>query len=103
MLREPQTHPGGGGAVDVFFEPMARYHVAVVDEDCPDLYQNEHGHIEVLLHGADKNEDTKVKLLEKQIIIGPGWLGNGGNLLVWQRLNVSVERVEGESSPWSRH
>lgn len=60
------------GAVDVFFEPMARYHVAVVDEDCPDLYQNEHGHIEVLLHGADKNEDAEVKSSEEQMIIESG-------------------------------
>lgn len=59
-----------GGAVDVFLEPMARYHVAVMDEDCPDLYQDEHGHIEVLLHGADKNEDTEGKLLEMTIESG---------------------------------
>jgi hypothetical protein len=47
-----------GGAVDKLLEPVAGNHVAIVDEDGPDLNADEEEHVEVLLHGADVDEDT---------------------------------------------
>lgn len=49
-----------GGAVDVLLKPVARDHVAVVNEDGPDLHESEEGHVEVLLEGADEDEDAAV-------------------------------------------
>lgn len=47
-----------GGAVDELLEPVTGNHVAIVDEDSPDLNADEEEHVEVLLHGADVDEDT---------------------------------------------
>jgi len=47
-----------GRAVDEFLEPVARDHVAVMDEDGPDLHENEQHHVQVLLHRADEDENT---------------------------------------------
>lgn len=46
-------------AVDEFLCPVARDHVAVVDEDCPDLYGDEEHHVEVSVHGADEYEGAR--------------------------------------------
>ena len=46
------------GAVDKPLEPVAGDHVAVVNEDGPDLNADEEEHVEVLLHGADVDKDT---------------------------------------------
>ena len=45
-------------AVDVLLEPVAGDHVAVMDEDGPDLHEDEQHQVEVLLDGADEDEDT---------------------------------------------
>ena len=45
-------------AVNVLLEPVARNHVAVVDEDGPDLHRQEEHHVEVLLDRANEGEDT---------------------------------------------
>jgi hypothetical protein len=37
---------------------VARNHVAVVNEDGPDLDRNEENHVQVSLHGADEDEDA---------------------------------------------
>jgi hypothetical protein len=37
---------------------VARNHVAVVNEDGPDLDRNEENHVQVSLHGANKDEDA---------------------------------------------
>lgn len=47
------------GAVDVVLEPVAGDHVAIMDEDGPYLNEDEHGHVEVLLHGEDEDECAK--------------------------------------------
>jgi hypothetical protein len=46
------------GRVDESLEEVARDHVAVVDEDGPDLDEDEEDEVEVLLHGADEDEDA---------------------------------------------
>ena len=45
-------------AVDKLFRPGAGNHVAVVDEDGPELDQDEEDGVEVLLHGADEDKDA---------------------------------------------
>lgn len=47
-----------GGAVNKPLEPVAGDHVAVVNEDGPDLNTDKEEHVKVLLHGADVDEDT---------------------------------------------
>jgi hypothetical protein len=68
------------GAVDELLEPVASNHVTVVNEDSPDLNADEKEHVEVLLHGADVDED-----------------------MVRKRLNVAVNRVESNGSPRGRN
>lgn len=46
------------GAVDELLRPMTRDHVAVVDQDGPDLDGNEEGHVQVSLHWASEDEDA---------------------------------------------
>lgn len=69
-----------GGAVDELFEPVAGDHVAVVDENGPHLDEDEEAQVEVLLGREDEDEDV-----------------------VGQRLDVAVERVEGEGGPGRGH
>lgn len=45
-------------AVDEFLRPMARNHVAVVNENGPDLDRSEENHVQVSLHGANEDEDA---------------------------------------------
>lgn len=47
MMRRP---------VDDMFKRMTSDHVRVVDEDSPDVDENEHGEIEVSLHGEKEDE-----------------------------------------------
>lgn len=68
------------GAVDELLGPVTRDHVSVVDEDGPDLHQDEHDQVEVPLHGADEDKDV-----------------------VRQRLDEAVGRVESQSSKGRRH
>lgn len=70
-----------GRAVDELFEPVAGDHVAVVDEDGPDLNADEEEHVEVLLHGADVDKDTaevseRSIAAQKSLLTGKG--GTGG-------------------------
>lgn len=46
------------GAVEELFRPVARDHVAVVDQDGPDLDGNEEDHVQVALHWADEDEEA---------------------------------------------
>jgi hypothetical protein len=45
-----------GRAVDELLGPVARDHVAIVDEDGPDLHRDEEHHVQVPVHGADEDE-----------------------------------------------
>lgn len=47
-----------GGAVEEFLRPVAGNHVAVVNQDGPDLDRAEEDHVQMALHGADKDEDA---------------------------------------------
>lgn len=44
--------------------PVTRDHIAVVDEDGPDLDGNEEGHVKVAVHGADEDEGARWGLAE---------------------------------------
>lgn len=69
-----------GGTIDELLDPVARNHVSVVDQNGPDLDQNEHDQVQVSLHRADEDKDV-----------------------VGQRLNKAVGRVESQSSKGSRY
>lgn len=45
-----------GWAVDELLGPVTGDHVAVVDEDGPDLHGDEEDHVEVPVHGTDEDE-----------------------------------------------
>lgn len=45
-------------AVDELFQPVSSDHVTVMNEDGPDLDQSKEHHIQVLLHGANEDENT---------------------------------------------
>lgn len=45
-----------GGAVDELLCPVARDHVAVVDQDGPDLDRYEEDHVQMSLHWAEEDE-----------------------------------------------
>jgi hypothetical protein len=68
-----------GGAVDKFLEPVASNHVAVVNEDSPDLNADEEEHVEVLLHGAEIDENTtrvrRASIGGKARLTGKGEIG----------------------------
>lgn len=69
-----------GRAVDELFEPMAGDHVAVVNEDGPDLDADEEEHVEVLLHRADVDKDTvdvseRSIAAQKSLLTGKGGIG----------------------------
>jgi hypothetical protein len=76
---------------------VAGDHVAIVDEDCPELDDNEEADVQVLLHGADEDKDTAREVR--------GGLVDRGSVysLVRQRLHVAVERVKGQGSPRGGH
>src|SRR5690242_1063257 len=49
-------------AIDKFLGPVARNHVAVMNEDRPDLHCNEKNQVEVSIHRADEHESTDCEL-----------------------------------------
>lgn len=49
-------------AVDEFFGPVARNHIAVMNKDCPYLHRNEKNQVEVSIHRADEHESTDYEL-----------------------------------------
>lgn len=65
-----------GGAVEELFRPVARDHVAVVDQDGPDLDGDEEDHVQVALHWADEDEQA-VRLLATGRVAGSGKGGTG--------------------------
>lgn len=67
-------------AVDELLSPVSRNHVTVMNQDRPDLHEDEHDQVKVPLHRADEDEDV-----------------------VRQRLHEPVGRVESECCPRSRH
>ncbi len=48
------------GAVEEGFGPVAGDHVAVVDEDRPDLDEDEEQHVQVFVHGDEEDEEAGV-------------------------------------------
>ena len=90
-----------GGAVDELLRPMAGDHVPIVDQDGPDLDGNEEDHVQIFLHGANEDEETfgvlETRWLEKNSSDGVRYS------LVWQRLHISIKRVESQCSPWCRN
>jgi hypothetical protein len=69
-----------GGRVDVPLEKVSADHVAIVNEDGPQLNKDEKTEIEVFVKWEDVDED----------VVGKG-------------LSVSIHRVESESSPGRWH
>lgn len=69
-----------GWRVNVSLEKVSADHVAIVDENCPQLNKDEETEIEVFVQGKDVDED----------VVGQG-------------LSVSIHRVESESSPGCWH
>jgi hypothetical protein len=47
-----------GGAVEPLLCPMAGNHIAIVNEDCPDLDSNKEDHVQMSLHWTDENKDA---------------------------------------------
>lgn len=45
-------------AVDELFQPVSSDHVTVVNEDGPNLDTSKERHVQILLHGADEDENT---------------------------------------------
>jgi hypothetical protein len=86
-----------GRTVDELFEPMASNHVAIVDKNGPDLNADEEEHVEVLLHGADVDKNAGQVSTELQL------QSRSSNLLVGERLDIAVNRVEGNGSPGGRN
>jgi hypothetical protein len=76
---------------------MASNHVAVVDKNGPDLNTDEKEHVEVLLHGAEVDKDAVQVSMELQL------QSRSRNLLVGKRLDIAVNRVEGNGSPGGRN
>lgn len=60
-----------GGTVDVLLEPVARDHVAVVDQNGPDLHQHEENHVEVFLDWADENKDAVLEVSAERVFLVP--------------------------------
>lgn len=89
------------GAVDEFLQPMARDHVPVMDQDGPDLDGNEEDHVKMSLHWANEDEDA-LEAQKRMAIEGNSDDGLGYSL-VWQRLHISIKRVESQRSPWRRN
>ena len=46
------------GAVEELLRPVARDHVTVVNENCPNLDSDEKDKVEISLHGAEKDESA---------------------------------------------
>lgn len=87
------------GAVDEFLRPMTRNHVAVVNQDGPDLNRNEEDQVQISLHGENEDEDALEgfrMVIEDRRNEEEEW----GYSLVWQRLHISIQRVERQRSPW---
>lgn len=69
-----------GWRVDVSLEKVSADHVAIVNEDSPQLNKDEKTEIEVFVQGEDVDED-----------------------MVGQGLGVSIHRVKSESGPGCWH
>lgn len=72
-----------GGAVEELFRPVTRDHVAVVDQDGPDLDSDEEDHVQVALHWADEDEEA-VRMLAMGRVAGDESRGKARDSLVWQ-------------------
>lgn len=82
-----------GRTVDELFRPGAGDHVAVVDEDGPELHENEEYGVEVLLHRANKDKDMVRSRLQESIdgVESNRSPGRGNNPLVVRLVNVFVD------------
>jgi hypothetical protein len=76
---------------------VAGDHVAVVDEDSPDLHSNEEKRVQVAVHWAKKNECAGHVLAVSVMLVLEC------RLLVWQRLHISIKWVESKRSPGRRN
>lgn len=56
-------------AIDEFLCPMARDHIAVVDEDRPDLHSDEKNHVQVAIHGANEDKGAGHGLEKMEISV----------------------------------
>jgi hypothetical protein len=65
------------GRIDKLLEVVAGDHVAVVDEDGPDLDEDKKGEIEVFLHRADEDEDAGARISERRETDGRKRTGRG--------------------------
>lgn len=72
-----------GGAVEELFRPVARDHVAVVDQDGPDLDGDEEDHVQVALHWANEDEEA-VRMSAMGRFTGDESRGQARDSLVWQ-------------------
>jgi hypothetical protein len=84
-------------AVDELFSPVAGDHVAVVDEDSPDLHSNEEKRVQVAVHWANEDECAGHVLASSNMVVSKSYL------LVWQGLHISIEWVESKRSPGCRN
>lgn len=79
------------GAVDELLGPVARDHVAVVDDDGPDLHGDEKRQIQISLDREYEGEDalggSVSQLMDHYCTVG---LRAKDFLLVGQRLHVSI-------------
>lgn len=84
-----------GWRVDVSLKEVAGDHVAVVDEDSPELDKDEEANVEVFVQGEQVHKDANESARERDETLV--------SLLVWQGLCVSIQWVERESRPGSGH
>ena len=73
-----------------------------MDEDGPDLDEDEEAEIEVFVHRDKKGEDT-VGGRGRMTISAEIRFVDRSYSLVWERLGVSVDWVESERCPWRWH
>ena len=57
------------GTVDELLGPVARDHVAIMDEDSPDLHSNEEDHVEIPVHGAEEYEGASHVLVDQDVAV----------------------------------
>jgi hypothetical protein len=73
--------------VDVVFQHVSANHVPVVNQNRPELYQDEEDKVEVFVERENKDEDAET-------VSSSGDTGTNLNSLVWKGLRIAVDGVE---------
>jgi hypothetical protein len=79
--------------VDVVFQHVSANHVPVVNQNRPELYQDEEDKVEVFVERENKDEDAET-------VSSSGDTGTNLNSLVWKGLRIAVDGVERKGGKW---